>query len=94
MCCCDSCSPLLYLIRIISQIDRNVHVLTCGVTVPVTFIVHPGMQGIGNILALIDMAKKSNRVEYVYAILKIYGTNDDQVISKHLLRTSSDFSVR
>lgn len=60
------------------------HVLTCGVKVPVTFIVHPGMQGIGNILALIDMAKKSNRVEYVYALVKIYGTNDDQVIKSEI----------
>lgn len=60
-------------------LDRSILVHSCGILIPVTFIVHPGMQGIGNIMALIDIAKKSSKVENIYALLKIYSTPDDQV---------------
>jgi hypothetical protein len=38
------------------------------------------MQGIGNIMTLIGMAKKSAKVESVYALLNIHSTNEDLLV--------------
>ncbi len=50
-----------------------------GVRLPVSFNVNANAQSIGSITALIELAKRAKRIEFVYALLKFVSTSDDQV---------------
>jgi hypothetical protein len=50
-----------------------------GARIPVAFNVNANAQSIGSITALIELAKRAKRIEFVYVLLKLSSTSDDQV---------------
>lgn len=61
------------------MLDAHQKILSCGVKIPVSFIVSTGVQAINNIMLLIDYAKLAQKIEHVFALLTISSTVDDQV---------------
>lgn len=49
-----------------------------GMRLPVSFSAKPSAS-IGNITAIIEAAKFLKKKEHIFALIKVYGTGDDQV---------------
>jgi hypothetical protein len=67
-----------FLVNFPPFVDKMSRVYSCGIHLPVTILVHTG-HSIGNFNLLVNLAKQSSKVEYVYTLIKISNTGEDQV---------------